>query len=274
MYHCGRFAPWRNRLACPSPGNSNTSLEIPAHPEYCIFKQYTDAKMSDLLNSLLDDARLWRGHRQLATTPVPEDTGFAALDRELGGLGWPRGALSECLLDGPGIGELQLVLPLLERVTARQECAFWVNPPFTPYAPALAREKVDLDQVVLIRTDNQPDLLWTLENCLRSPATGLVLAWPETLAARDIRRLQLAAEAGQSTCILFRNRREACQSSPAALRLELVPDDRLGLQVNVLKRRGGWPGEGCRLAMGARIHPNVPEASTVIHGPWPDPQAE
>ncbi|MCK7543343.1 translesion DNA synthesis-associated protein ImuA [Marinobacter bryozoorum] len=224
--------------------------------------------MSDLLNSLFDDARLWRGHRQLATEQTPEHTGFAALDRELGGLGWPRGALSECLLDGPGIGELHLVLPLLQRVTARRQCVFWVNPPFTPYAPALAREEVDLDQVVLVKTEHQQDLLWTLENCLRSPATGLVLAWPETLAARDIRRLQLAAEAGQSTCILFRNRREACQSSPAALRLELVPDDRLGLQVNILKRRGGWPGQGCTIAMGTRINQEMTEARTVIHGPW------
>ena len=229
--------------------------------------------MSDLLNSLLDDARLWRGHRQLATEPTPEHTGFATLDKELGGLGWPRGALSECLLDGPGIGELQLVLPLLQRMTKRQQCVFWVNPPFTPYAPALARADVDLGQVVLVRTENQPDLLWTLENCLRSQATGLVLAWPDSLAARDIRRLQLAAEAGQGICILFRSRQEACQSSPAALRLELVPDDRLGLKVNILKRRGGWPGQGCRLAMAARVQQDVTEASTVIHGPWPDHQS-
>ncbi|MGM0571100.1 translesion DNA synthesis-associated protein ImuA [Marinobacter sp.] len=228
--------------------------------------------MSDLLNSLLDNARLWRGHRQFATEPTPEHTGFAALDQELGGLGWPRGALSEFLLDRPGIGELQLVLPLLQRVTARQQRVFWVNPPFVPYAPALARAEIDLNQIVLVTTDNQPDLLWTLENCLRSPATGLVLAWPETLAARDIRRLQLAAEAGQSTCILVRSRREAGQSSPAALRLELVADNRLGLQVNVLKRRGGWPGQGCTLALGARAGRETTGAGTIIHGPWPDHQ--
>ncbi len=228
--------------------------------------------MSDLLNTLLHDARLWRGHRQTAVTLTPELTGFAPLDRELGGAGWPRGALSECLLDRPGIGELQLALPLLQRLTAQQKYVFWINPPFIPYAPALARSDVDLDQIVQIDTDTRSDLLWTLENCLRSPATGLVMAWPENLAARDIRRLQLAAEAGQSICILFRNRQQASQSSPAALRLELAPDSQLGLQVNILKRRGGWPGQTCRLALAARAGQDT--AATVIQGPWPRPAGD
>lgn len=226
--------------------------------------------MSDLLNTLLDDARLWRGHQRHTTAPAPELTGFAALDHQLDGLGWPRGALSECLFDAPGIGELQLVLPLLRRVTARKQTVFWVNPPLTPYAPALAREGIDLDQLVVVQAESRPDLLWTLENCLRSPVTGLVMAWPDTLAARDIRRLQLAAEAGESSCILFQTRRQACQSSPAALRLELEPDNQLGLQINVLKRRGGWPGQGCTLPLQARSGSAAPETSaTVIRGPWP-----
>ena len=46
------------------------------------------------------------------------------------------------------------------------------------------------------------------------------MAWPGRLASRDIRRLQLAAEAGDNVCVLFRERRFADQNSPAALRLE------------------------------------------------------
>ena len=226
--------------------------------------------MSDLLNTLISDARLWRGHRQHTTTPAPEPTGFEALDNQLGGLGWPRGALSECLLEAPGIGELQLVMPLLKRVTSRHQTVFWISPPLTPYAPALAREGVNLDQLVVVRIDGHTDLLWTLENCLRSPVTGLVMAWPGSLAAREIRRLQLAAEAGQSSCILFQSPRDACQSSPAALRLELTPDQQLGLRVNVLKRRGSWPTQGCTLPLQARAGILRPESSaTVIRGPWP-----
>jgi len=68
--------------------------------------------MSELLNTLMQDARVWQGHRHTQTTQPAESTGYQVLDNQLGGLGWPRGALSECLLDNPGIGELQLLLPL------------------------------------------------------------------------------------------------------------------------------------------------------------------
>lgn len=219
--------------------------------------------MNELLDSLMQDARLWQGYQPSRTSPPAAPSGFAELDRLLGNTGWPRGALSECLMDAPGIGELQLVLPLLQQLTRAQQTVFWLNPPHIPYAPALAREGVDLDQLVVIHTDNRQDLLWTMENCLRSPVTGLVMAWPETLLSRDIRRLQLAAEAGNNLCLLFRHRKLAEQSSPAALRLELTPGQHQGLDLKILKRRGGWPGQSCTLAVNNRSESVQPDPSPV-----------
>lgn len=227
--------------------------------------------MSELLNTLIQDARVWQGHRHTTTTLPAELTGYQALDNQLGGLGWPRGALSECLLDAPGIGELQLLLPLMQRFSRAGKTVFWLNPPHTPYAPALARAEVDLAQVVMIHTEDSGDLLWTLENCLRSTATGLVLAWPGKLAIRDIRRLQLAAEAGDNICVLFRSRQLAAQSSPAALRLELQPGEQGDLRINILKRRGSWPGQRCTLGMGQRVDRPVADACRVVVGPWNEP---
>ncbi|MDO3721904.1 translesion DNA synthesis-associated protein ImuA [Marinobacter sp. chi1] len=224
--------------------------------------------MSELLNTLMRDARVWQGHRHTATLQPAEPTGYQRLDNQLGGLGWPTGALSECLLDAPGIGELHLLLPLMQRLSHRGKTVFWINPPHTPYAPALAREGVNLDQVVMVHTDNQGDFLWTLENCLRSPVTGLVMAWPDKLAARDIRRLQLAAEAGSNVCVLFRERHHAEQNSPAALRLELTPGDHQALKVNIVKRRGSWPGQRCSLSMGHRADLASQETPRIIRGPW------
>ncbi|MDI9246882.1 translesion DNA synthesis-associated protein ImuA [Marinobacter sp. CHS3-4] len=225
--------------------------------------------MSDILNTLMRDSRVWQGHRQGHTSHPSEPTGYQVLDNQLGGIGWPRGALSECLLDAYGIGELHLLLPLMKTVADRGKTVFWLNPPHTPYAPAMAREGVNLDQVVMVRTDDQGDVLWTLENCLRSPATGLVMAWPGNLATRDIRRLQLAAEAGSNVCVLFRDRQCADQNSPAALRLELEPDHQHNLTVNIIKRRGSWPGQNCSLAMAHRADLSFNEAPRVVEGPWP-----
>lgn len=226
--------------------------------------------MSELLNTLMQDARVWQGHRHQQTTQSSELTGYQVLDNQLGGIGWPKGALSECLLDVHGIGELHLALPLMQRLTQADKTVFWLNPPQTPYAPALAREGVNLDQVVLVHTSDANDFLWTLENCLRSPVTGLVLAWPGKLASRDVRRLQLAAEAGSNVCILFRERQHAGQNSPAALRLELAPETNQALSIHVLKRRGSWPGQHCSLAMAHRADLSFQEAPRVIQGPWPD----
>ncbi|WP_254774612.1 translesion DNA synthesis-associated protein ImuA [Marinobacter sp. AC-23] len=173
------------------------------------------------------------------------------------------------MLDAPGIGELSLLMPLMQRLSQAGKTVFWLNPPHTPYAPALAREEINLDQVIMIHTNDKGDFLWTLENCLRSPVTGLVIAWPGKLAAREIRRLQLAAEAGSNVCVLFRERHYAEQNSPAALRLELEPDDQQGLKVNVVKRRGSWPGQRCSLAMVHRAGLSPREAPRVVQGPWP-----
>lgn len=234
--------------------------------------------MSDPLNTLLQDTRIWQGRQHSAGRQPAETTGYPDLDRQLGGLGWPRGALSECLLEAPGIGELQLMLPLMQRVTAAGQVVFWLNPPHVPYAPALAREHIGLEQVVVIHTKDTNDLLWSLENCLRSPVTGLVMAWPSRLASRDVRRLQLAAEAGQTVCVLFRPLILAEQSSPAALRLALSPGEQHSLQVEVLKRRGSWPGQRCPLAMGHRAdltddkeQQGRPSPRTVVPGPWAGP---
>lgn len=225
--------------------------------------------MSEILSTLMQDARIWQGHRHGQAAQPAEPTGYQVLDNQLGGIGWPRGALSECLLDAHGIGELHLLLPLVKKLSCQNKTVFWLNPPHTPYAPALAREGVNLDQVVMVHTDNQGDFLWTLEICLRSPVTGLVMAWPGKLMSRDIRRLQLAAEAGSNVCVLFRERRFADQNSPAALRLDLEPGHDQSLNINIIKRRGSWPGQRCSLTMAHRADLSFSEAPRVVQGPWP-----
>jgi len=62
----------------------------------------------------------------------------------------------------------------------------------------------------------------------------MVLAWPGRLVPKTVRRLQLAAEAGESLGVLFRS--EHRDSSFAATRLLLTPST-TGLQVTILKSR-------------------------------------
>ena len=190
------------------------------------------------LDHLLQRADLWRG---VAASPAVSGipTGFAELDALFPGGGWPKGALTEILIPREGIGALTLVLPTLARLSQEQRWLAWVAPPYLPYAPALAAAGIDLSRVLLVHPRSNADGLWAVEQTLRSNTCGAVLAWLETGDMQSLRRLQLAAEAGQCWGLLFRPERLHTQASPAALRIKLEPAAE-GLAVHILKRRGGW----------------------------------
>ena len=66
---------------------------------------------SPALADVLSRSDVWRGD-SLARAALPGvPSGFAALDAELPGGGWPRGGLVELLPARQGIGELSLLMP-------------------------------------------------------------------------------------------------------------------------------------------------------------------
>ncbi len=163
-------------------------------------------------------------------------TGYPSLDRILPESGWPKNALVEIVTPQWGIGELKLLLPLMKSVTAQKRYLLWVAPPYIPYAPALAEAGVDMDYVIVIKPEIAcKDALWSMEKALQSQACGLVLAWLNWLPNGVVRRLQLAAETGNSLGVLFRQFNH--KHSPAALRLQLNASPG-GVQLQVLKARG------------------------------------
>lgn len=163
-------------------------------------------------------------------------SGFAALDRELPGGGWPCGALTELLGGLEGIGELQLVLPALAALTARGKRVAWLAPPHLPYAPALAAAGIDLTHLVVVRAPGRRDSLWAAEQVLRAGSCHALLAWLHAPRYPELRRLALAAGPGRACVFLFRPPAAAAEPSPAALRLALDPVPE-GLAVRILKRR-------------------------------------
>lgn len=180
---------------------------------------------------------IWRG-AELARTGNPGiATGFAALDAELPGGGWPCGALTEILPQHEGIGELRLLGPALARLAAQGKFIAWIAPPYLPYAPALAAAGIDLARVVIVKTAKDGDTLWAAEQALNSAACGGVLVWPRAPRFVQLRRLQLAAEAGRSLALLFRPSEAAREPSPAVLRIALATHAG-GLALSIFKRRG------------------------------------
>ncbi|RDI99443.1 translesion DNA synthesis-associated protein ImuA [Dyella solisilvae] len=192
------------------------------------------------LDSLLHARQVWHGR----ATPAPDSsqpTGWPDLDAILPAGGWPEHALTEILLPADGVGELQLLLPTLARLTRAARSVVVIAPPYLPCVAGWEARGVAMAQVDIVQAGER-DVLWAAEQCLRSGSCAAVLAWPVQADDRALRRLQVAADTGKALAFVFRDRRHAVQASPAALRLEL--ESTPGWQVRVRKCRGGNPPVG------------------------------
>src|SRR5215472_14417701 len=198
------------------------------------------------ITRLLEHPAIWRGRSAARRSGL--STGFAALDKHLPDRGWPRTGLIEILVSRFGSGELTLLVPALATLTraAAARWCVWVAPPLVPFAPALVSCGVVLDRVAVVGGARP---LWAIEQTLGSGACDAVLGWVRQVKARDIRRLQLAAERGRTLGVLFRPRRAAREATAAVLRLSVEPLV-AGVRLTILKGRSArrdaldlpWPG--------------------------------
>ena len=185
---------------------------------------------------------VWRGGELEHVAHRVVATGFERLDAELPGGGWPMGTLSEVLHDGTGIGEVTFLAGALARACEGERLVAWIAPPYLPYAPAIAQSGIRLDRCMVVRPATREDALWAAEQALKSGACGAVMLWNETQRAQSqeyawMRRLQLAAQAGDSMAVIYRSTAAERQSTPAHLRVVLAREEG-ALSIRIPKRRG------------------------------------
>lgn len=110
----------------------------------------------------------------------------------LGGLTLARGRVHE--LVGPARHTLAMMI-----AQGTKGPVFWVLPdwaPARPYGPGIAR-LFDPGRVIFANADRADDILWTLEEVLRSGVVPLVIGdLPAPPGLTPVRRMHLAAEAG------------------------------------------------------------------------------
>ncbi len=168
---------------------------------------------------LQGSTRIWRG-RELAH-PATRSTGVAELDRALPGGGWPVGTLVEIVPACVGAGEVSLLLPLLRALGSEGRPVTLIRPPHMPYAPAYLQAGVPLACLLWVDVATDEEAHWAAEQTLRSGHAGAVLLWSNTEQARVLRRLQLAAKAGNTFAFAYRPSHTQQQPSPAAVRVAL-----------------------------------------------------
>lgn len=234
--------------------------------------------MSNSLPSLLSHPAIWRASRVHEAQACLQQnvhgiaSGFSRLDRELPDGGWPHQGVLEMLLPHDGLGELGLLAPALARLSQQNRWLVWIAPPWIPYAPALERQGVNLQQVLLVQPSNLRDCLWSMEQCLSSGACSAVLGWPGAVQPLHVKRLHLAAQHGQCMGVLMREQRYSQSPSPAPLRIEVGPvmtqgSSQMQCNLRLIKRRGRWASEWFSVQWEAPIAPHWPAQKAELSTP-------
>ena len=231
--------------------------------------------------------QLWRADQLGSSRQETVSSEMPALDQELPGGGWPRRSLTELLLRQPGAGEMRLLAPALAAVARGDEAravagrsVMLFDPPAIPCAWAMTQLGLDARALVVVHGREGPrgaalrhlllsaDLLWALEQALRSGHVGAIVAWlPDA-----VRRLQLAAQAHDGPVFLMRGIETRLRPSPAPLRLSLHAAGPEAIDVQILKRRGPPLAQMLRVPLpapqGLRRAPKlVPASARATHFP-------
>ena len=212
------------------------------------------------IQDLIRDADM-RCAAELSSNPT-ESTGFHQLDGILPGRGWPKHGLTEVFTKDSDTGSMRLFLPTLAKLSQQKGWIVLNNPPHIPYAPALRSCGVNLARFLVIDLKDtffrtSEEMLWAYEEALHFKDCFAALLWLGDIKFSQLRRLQLAAEAGCTWGILFRPFHNVNQISPSSLRIRVSThavhekDSRAaeysdsGYEVTVVGGRGNHMGKSC-----------------------------
>jgi protein ImuA len=183
-------------------------------------------------------AALWRGDQLGSPVATVHPSGFAALDAELPGGGWPGHSLTEILSPQSATLEWRLLGPALARVTAAARSVVLVGPPRVPHLPGLRLAGLSERQLVWVQAETPAERLWSAEQLVKANAGGALLVWLPQVRPEQVRRLQVLAAGHAGPVFLCRPSTAAQESSAAPLRVLARVGPDWTLQLDVVKRQG------------------------------------
>ena len=201
-------------------------------------------------------------------------TGIPALDQLLAERGLPTGCLMEWLEPGMGAGVDTLALWGAVRSRRPKELLIVIDSRGDFYAPGAVALGLDPSTTVVIRPRKPSEVLWTLEQSLRTVGVGVVVCPWRQLSSRTFRRLQLAAEKGSSLGVLLRPLRARGDPSFAEVRwgVHALPSNQNGARrwsVELWRARRQTTGGSVELELcddDGRLHlvPAVGSATRIV----------
>jgi protein ImuA len=209
---------------------------------------------------------LWRGNQLAHAASRVVTCGDVALAAELPGGGWPRGALTDLLVQQTGCGELRLLRPAFQRLGGKP--VVLLQPPHNVQPTAFAWWGLDPSSLMTVKAPKTADALWAAEQILRAGTCGALVFWQQHVRPEAVRRLHLAAQASESLFFMVRPLATTRDASPAPLRLA-IRAAKNGVDVQFLKRRGPARDEPLFVSLVPSPILNVKRNATVDRRPSP-----
>jgi len=192
--------------------------------------------MNSILMQLHDNHQIWHGNsHHIAMDTI--STGDSSFDDYLHG-GLPDASVIE-LQTINGIGELRLLMPYLASKSKSTRLICFIAPPSAISSQMLLANGIAPHQVLVLSGQKGNDILWSVEQCLKSGCVGAVVLWHQQFSIAQIKRFKLAAEQGQSSLIIIRQQPSLSMCLPVQLSLNLPHQH--GLMVTINKQLGHWP---------------------------------
>jgi protein ImuA len=209
----------------------------------------------DLLLTLRERVR--RIEQPTATMHGVLPFGVAAIDRALPGGGLARGALHEILGAGGDEEDGALAAAFAAGIVARLAPAeggivLWCLARPDLYGPGLAVQRLDPARLVMVRAARDAELLWAMEEGLRSSGIAAVVGEVGNLPDVASRRLQLAAERSGITVFVLRRwcsgeqaarKRNLPSAAATRWRIAALPSQHIPVAMPII-RHSGMPQRG------------------------------
>lgn len=218
------------------------------------------------LQQLQEKNLLWRAGENKAKSVRVHASGYEELDQALQG-GWPESGAVELQVARYGLGELRLILPVIQALATRRAFQVWLGVPAQLNAQSLPPEVVA--RSVLLSPAEEKQGYWVLEQVLTSACCSVVTAWLPGLNTAQAKRLQILAKDSSTLLFLIVAGVKAEQSLPLSLRLSLHASSN-GLEVHVLKRQNAWPIAPFEVDFRARWPQLFPQKSVQLTALPPD----
>ncbi len=232
--------------------------------------------MLALVDQLSDRIRAIEiGGRLRSQASATISSGCQELDACLPDGGYSPGTIIEWIEPTQGCGGYYLALAAARQAIADGKYLVVVDPQQRFYPPSAQSMGIPIERLIVLRPQNESDVMWSIDQALRCTAVGAVVANLERVSELQARRFQLAAEQGQALGCWLRPWK--VQPAPSWAEIQWLVEPlhgvlesnlnrnirRLGLQV--LRMRGGSIGRRWTLAIDSqngRIAMETPHAIT------------